>query len=238
MAMKLEKEFILKRSDFDCNGQILPSSVLDLFQEAASSHAEALGCGFDDMNSKGLLWVIARTRYEVQKSPLPCSTVRVCTWPLAPSITYRREYLIADQNGEILIRGSSDWLVINKDERSIAKAAGVYPENEEPSEALAIEGRSKRLRPYKGEADSHKVTPEVSDIDANGHVNNTKYADYVLNAVNLGGRRIKYFQIDYHKEVLINNLLTIKTAIENTTAYAVGLNDSEETMFLCEMELE
>lgn len=223
---------------FDGSGNILPSAVLECFENAAGAHAEILGCGFEDMNSKGLLWVIARTRYEVQKSPLPCSTVRVCTWPLAPYITYRREYLIADQNGEILIRGSSDWLVINKQERNIVKAAGVYPEGEEPSEALAIEGRSKRLRPYKGETVSHKVTPEVSDIDANGHVNNTKYADYVLNIVNLGGRRIKYFQIDYHKEVLINDLLTIKTAIEDTTAYAVGSNDSEETMFLCEMELE
>ena len=153
-------------------------------------------------------------------------------------MTYRREYIIADQSGNTLIRGSSDWFVINKEKRSIAKTAGVYPEGEESLSTLAIEGRSKRLRPYKGETDSHKITPQYCDIDLNGHVNNTKYADYVLNSINLGGRRIKSFQIDYHKEVLINDLLTLKTAIDDTVSYAVGLNDSEETMFICEMELE
>ena len=63
------KKFNLRTSDFDCHKKILPSAVLDLFQTVAGEHAIALGCGFDALFEKNLLWVLVRTRFEVIKQP-------------------------------------------------------------------------------------------------------------------------------------------------------------------------
>lgn len=45
----------LRNSDFDFYGKIKPSSVLDIFQEAATRHAEILGVGFSASIEKNML---------------------------------------------------------------------------------------------------------------------------------------------------------------------------------------
>ena len=220
---------------FDGSGNILPSAVLECFENAAGAHAEILGCGFEEMNSKGLLWVIVRTRYEVLEQPKAEGEIKVKTWPLRPkSVGFRREYLLCDNDDKVLIRGTSDWFVINISDRCLAKTEGIYPEDEY-LEDEAIEGRVKRVRSYKGEATQKAVTPTAADIDKNGHVNNTKYAAFVYDAFN-NNLPIKAFQIDYHKEVMPNESFALYFAKEGTNAYAEGKNKEGETLFLCEIE--
>ena len=51
---------------------------------------------------------------------------------------------------------------------------------------------------------------DFSDLDVNNHVNNTKYADYVLDAVNpTKAETLDVFQIDYRKEVFTRNSVLI-----------------------------
>ncbi|MEE1278898.1 MAG: thioesterase, partial [Acutalibacteraceae bacterium] len=63
MEKIFEREYYLRTSDFDKNRQILPSSVLDLFQDAAGAHAKTLNCGYDALISQSLVWVLTRVRY-------------------------------------------------------------------------------------------------------------------------------------------------------------------------------
>ncbi len=216
------------------NTEITPEVILSLFQEAASEHAEILGCGFDSLIKRNLLWVVMRTRYEVVKFPEIGEEIALKTWPLAPSrLGFRRDYLILNVNGEALIKGSSDWMLINSETRTLEKAEGIYPEGEF-SAAEAIEGRSKRLHPPKNAIGEYKVSPTAEDIDQNGHVNNTKYAKYVLSALNSNIPEIKKFAIDYHKEVMPDSELTVSVENIGEAYAAIGKNKDGDTMFICE----
>lgn len=232
-------KFQLRGNDFDLNGRLLPSAILDMFQEAAGQHAEILGCGFENFSKKGLLWVIVRSKFEVIKSPEVHSTVFVKTWPLPPTrLSYRRDYLMADENGDVLIKATSDWVVIDSNTRSFAKADMVYPENEEYITDLSIQEKLKKLHTPEMTGQAFVVTPSYCDIDRNGHVNNTKYAEYVLNALNPECINIKSFQIDYHKEVLKGEPLYIKVANDEKNSFASGTNQEGNTMFVCKIETE
>ena len=49
MKNRWSKEYTLRAGDFDKYDRIMPSAVLDLFQDAAGQHAEEIGVGFADM---------------------------------------------------------------------------------------------------------------------------------------------------------------------------------------------
>ena len=80
-----EKEYVLRASDFDKFGQIKPSAVLDLFQDAAGQHAEEIGVGFKAMLERSYLWVLTRIKFKILSCPKSYQKVIVKTWPLAPN---------------------------------------------------------------------------------------------------------------------------------------------------------
>ena len=232
------KSFNLRTSDFDCYRKISPASVLDLFQSVAGEHAALLGCGIDDLFARKLLWVLVRTKYQVISQPMMYQTVRVKTWPIAPSrIGFQREYLIEDENGAPLIKGSSDWVVIHNEQRKIVPVDNIYPQMEFLTEKN-FDARLKKLPDFDIQGEGFLVCPAFSQLDMNGHVNNTEYANFALDALAPDERdEIKTFQIDYRHEVKNGEKLNIYTQRHENTILIKGFNGSDTVMFVCRLEM-
>ncbi len=234
--MEYSKEFYLRSADFDMYERITPKTVLELFQDIAEKHAEEIGNGFYTLFSKNLLWVTARTKFVVEKNIAKYSTVKVKTWPLTPQrLIFRREYLIYNPDGEIAIRGSTDWMIINCVTRTIVPGADTFPENAKYCEELAINEKLRKIKEIDGEKTFYEVTPQYTDIDLNGHVNNTKYADFAINAIKPGNKPIKSFQADYHKEVLPGEKLKLTVVSNSEKTIVKGENTEGEKKFTCEI---
>ena len=231
------KNFNLRTSDFDCYRKISPASVLDLFQTVAGEHATQLGCGFEPLFSQNLLWVLVRTKYQVVRQPNMYQAITVKTWPLAPSrIGFQREYLIEDEQGNPLIKGSSDWVIIHSKERKIVSADNDYPKMEHLTEKCFPE-RVKKLPDFDAEGDGFAICPTFSQLDMNGHVNNTKYANYAMDALNPTEEiEINSFQIDYRHEVQKGDFIKLYTKKDENFALIKGVNNLGETAFICKLQ--
>ena len=84
----------------------------------------------------------------------------------------------------------------------------------------------------------YPIVPSFSDIDVNGHVNNAKYANYVINALNPGPEgTVKTFQLDYRYEVLPGKPLDIYTLVEDGRVLSKGVREDGKTAFSCVIEL-
>jgi len=86
------------------------------------------------------------------------------------------------------------------------------------------------------EIGNHKIV--FSDMDANGHTNNSKYINFVLDALpaEFQNKTYKDFKINYSKEALLNDEISIEadlTSSENKLIIA-GKNKGE-TCFECEL---
>ena len=232
------KEYTLRGSDFDCFKQIKPSAVMDLFQEVAGQHAYKLGIGFSDMASNGLLWVVLKVKYCVVKAPELYQSVVVSTWPLQQKrLDFQREYLIKDDKGEVLIKGTSQWAVIDKNTRKLTKAENVYKNINGYCETVNFTEKLVRIGDFDGEK-ATVVKSEFSHTDPNMHVNNAKYGDYVLDAIHNGNPlNIKEFQIDFHKEILVNTKTEIFSQATENTILVKGVQ-GEDYMFLAKIERE
>ena len=237
MKSVYNKNIELRTSDFNKFGILHSSSILDLFQEAAGTHAKLLGSGFEDMLKKDIIWVLTKVKFQVNKYPQMHSTVTVKTWPLQPQkATYLREYEVFDaKTGELLIIGSSEWVLINVKTRKLITGIDVYGfESSDYFNEKCFDGKFKRLKVPENSVLKNTVCPDFRNIDINGHVNNTVYADFVFNSLEvLQDKPLKYMQIDYHKEIFEGEKEFIYAAQINNECFAYGKSDSGNVNFVC-----
>ena len=234
--MKHILELKLPENSIDGKGNILPNVVLNVFQEAANVHGGMLGVSFEEMFKKNLLWVVTRIRYEVLAKAESGQEVIVTTWPLKPSrIGYERDYIISDTDGNVIIKGTSNWALIDADTRRLSIADNLYSCSDFCEERV-FENKSKRIRNFDCEKRVVDIIPDESMIDLNNHVNNTYYASFAKKALGGFSGEISAFQIDYHREVLCSQRISM-FVYENENITLVKGEDSDKTlMFCCSVE--
>ena len=85
---------------------------------------------------------------------------------------------------------------------------------------------------------SPHIQPNYTDIDLNGHVNNARYPNYVIDALNPESElKIKSLQIDYRHEVFPHVPITMQTLVEDDRVLSRGLNEEGAIAFACAIEL-
>ena len=241
----LEKtgQYRLRTSDFDRYNRIKPAVVLDIFQDIAALQADDMGVGFDRMVSRNVLWIIARTKIEIVRNPATHSVVSARTWPHSPTrLTFQRDYSLRDEAGELLAKASSEWMMMNAQTRALESIYDHYdPSGDEYSSDRAFEKKVRRSKPFPLEeatAGPFEVMPPESDVDTNGHINNTCYITYVLDALELGAdESVRTLQIDYRHEVYAGQRLKIMVKRDGHFILAQGLKADGEVAFSCEIEL-
>ena len=184
MEMIDSKNYIIHAS-FVGDGDLLrPASILDLFQDEASIHADKLHLGFDDMVKKDLLWIVNYQEIDiVGKLPKYCDEVIVSTWPHERKrLDYIREYDITDLEGNLLVSGIASWFTINKNTRRLVKDDSVDFGNEYFNHTNYPEFKRKKLNLIPAsEVTTWDYQVTYTDLDHNGHMNNAKYLDVIYN---------------------------------------------------------
>lgn len=230
--MKHTINLSLPENAIDDKGNVLPNIVLDVFQKAADVHGRMLGVSFEEMLNKNLLWVITRIRYEVYGKAQNGQEVEVTTWPLKPTrMGYERDYVVSDLSGNVIIKGSSNWALIDADTRRLSMSGNVYL-CDDFCEEHVFESRVKRIRNFEAEKQAGEIIPDASMIDLNNHVNNTYYAAFAEKALGGFEGEIKAFQIDYHHEVLCGQPLSMAVANVDGDVLVKGEN-SDGTLMFC-----
>jgi medium-chain acyl-[acyl-carrier-protein] hydrolase len=170
---------------FDCrpDGWLKPNVLMQYLQESAARHAEQLGVGFAALDRQDAFWALVNLRLEMSETPRwgDCLTVR--TWPsgLTRLLAFR-EFLGADAEGRELFRATSEWMILDKH--------GSRPKNLHhmdlhlPRTApRALGGALDRLRPASACVPADTILVPFSALDFNGHVNNTEYVRWALDAL-------------------------------------------------------
>lgn len=232
-----QKEYTLRAGDFDKFDRIKPASVLDLFQDAAGQHAEEIGVGFNDMILRHYLWVLTRVKFEIVIAPKRYQAVVVKTWPLEPNrLNYRREYCIEDTNGNLLIKGSSEWVVLHSVERKLLSVPNLYSFTYGFHNEVMFTDKAKKVKDFEIYDNPYIVNASFSELDVNDHVNNTQYANYVMNAINpQKDTIIKTFQIDYRKEVMLGAQLKVYFIEEDDAIFTKAQNNDGDIIFACKI---
>ncbi|MCL1812777.1 MAG: thioesterase [Treponema sp.] len=219
------EESAVRFGDIDQSDSLTIASTFDLFQEAAINHAEILGVGREEMKQSGNVWILSRLSVFMACRPLFKEKIITRTWPRSTNKLFAiRDYDIhysADISGRengpcsdnVLVRGRSAWLVVDIEKRRPLRpqmAAEKLPPNEGIN-ALPGENLQGNDPPPSLVTRDFSATEPIlrracySDIDYNGHVNNTRYIQWIQDLLDpeiLNHAKQIRLDINYLAEVL------------------------------------
>lgn len=240
MTLGYEREYQLRTGDFDKRAEILPSSLLDIFQDIAGVDADQTpGMTSRDMEEAGVFWAITQTKYEIVEMPAMHQVVLARTWSLAPNrLGFQREYTVRGADGTLLVKGTSTWVMMNRETRDFVSARSVYRGPTDFSEERNFDARPRRIRDFEAEGAPRAIEPAFTDIDLNGHVNNTKYANFFLDAWNPEPEEhVRSFQIDYRHEIRAGESVEVFVNRAEGEVVGKGVGADGTVRFFCKAEL-
>ncbi len=127
--------------------------------------------------------------------------------------------------------------MLHSEERRLLSVPDLYPFTDGFLDEIMFEEKAKKVRDFENNSKPYIVNAGFCQLDVNDHVNNTKYANYVLDAINPSKDDIiSAFQIDYRKEVMQGTQLNVYYEKEDNIITAKGENNDGDIMFACKME--
>ena len=211
--MYQEKIFITS-NDVDDHFDLKVSTIFKYLQQASTNHAEQIGLGKKDTIDKGMFWVITRMKVKILKMPKMHDTVLVTTHPgETMSFIFPRFYEIYDEKGELCILGSAVWLLLDLETHKVKMKP--FPDDfvvpfEKLDEDLPLP--EKVIYDNLNHVETRLV--RYSDIDLNGHLNNTKYIDYIIDTHDINfykKHRVNEIVVNYEKEIRNGDVVNIFT---------------------------
>ena len=197
---------LLRAGAVDFTGRWRPGAILESMQDLATRHAELLGFGRAAMLERNVIWILSRTHLRMQTYPMMDEEVVAHTWPGVPNrFFFPRHFLFTRPDGAALGAASSLWLVLELGARAIlppSKCGFAFPDTSGLTPPLPAPERVSRV---EGEAARGVRVARYTDLDINHHVNNTRYADWVCDALPLEVLRahcVENLLLNYAKEVL------------------------------------
>lgn len=213
MLKVYETEQFIRTRDADVNGHWRPSAILETMQEAAGTHSAILGCGRDVLIRQNMVWILSRVELQMDRYPSIGETIRVATMPMPlRRFFFPRYYIFTDEQGKEIGRGGSLWLLLDINTRRMmppGDVASLLPDN---SDLKAPLGMPPTVELLEGEETVLPCHPVYTDLDVNGHVNNTKYADWLCNALGFDTMKAytpKSIVLNYNAEVLPEHELSL-----------------------------
>jgi len=202
---------------------------MQLMQDEATSHAAEMGLGWFNMDKHGLLWILSKVHI-VFDHPLTRGTAdfTLYTWPLAPNRFYSERCFIAERNGKQVFSATSLWMIIDRESRKIVPAEKMNEFFHGEYDTTEVAGLGDFVRVRYDETFVHAYTKTVrrSDLDFNGHVNNTNYVTYALDVLP-PTEPIKSVQIVYNKELVFGDVVEVYFKREDSVVTVVGLRQGE-----------
>jgi len=159
-------------------GYLKPSAMFFLAQEAAGRHCTQLQLDHEALAGRRMFWAIIRQRLQITRLPRRGETLRVETWPMPTTrVAYPRSVVAFDQEGRECFRSVSLWVLMDTDSRAMilpGKSGITVPGTLRGTE-LAAPGALHPGQPR----DRRSRTVCYTDLDRNGHMNNTRYLEWI-----------------------------------------------------------
>ena len=174
--------FTINDNAVDRYGRLKPSMILYYVQEVAGKHFDLIAMDYDQLAERGMIWAIIRQRVQISRIPTRGETIRVETWPMPNTrVAFPRSVIAYDAEGQEVFRSMSLWVLMDVKTRAMVLPA---------KSGLSVPGtvRGNELAP-PGALPSkvmvnHRSRPVCfTDLDRNGHMNNTRYMDWVAELI-------------------------------------------------------
>lgn len=220
-----EHIFPLRVASYDVgeDDRLRLSAVLRYQQEAAERHFEPAGLGWDGQIARGFAFVLTRWHALFLRLPAMGEQTAVTTWHRERrGARFYRCHVWHDAAGQELIRSVTEYALVSVSDHRLLRGdefdeLGIAQHPERRID-LADPGRL-RLPPLDP---AGEYTVRRSDLDRNGHMNNTRYADLCTDLLPDGLPPVREIWLHFAGETRRGYRIVLERATEEDGFFARG----------------
>ncbi len=211
--------------DVDAQDRIRLSAILRYQQEAAERHLSPAGLGWRALSEAGIAFVTSRWHAVIHRLPVLEEEVVLTTWHRErKGPRFFRCYEWRDQNGTLLIEGVMQFALVSVTDHRLLRGDEFMRMASLPDAPRGVTcADPERFTPTNlEEAGTYRV--RRSDLDRNGHMNNTHYADLLCDFVPDAAAQREPVEVHLHfaGECRLGDTLTVSASSSAQCAYVVG----------------
>ena len=226
------KEYKIKYTDTDAFDNLKYSALLSYMEESACDSADELGFGYVEIAPKNIGFVILNWYTELFRPVKLGENLRIATWPLKPKFgIFFRDFELYCGNEKVGVC-TSRWCMVDLKTFAVLPTSAFFSDSDFTNYNTE---RSVIFNNWKIPlVDSHEPDAVrkiyLSDYDHYFHVNNTKYADFLLDSFSVGeikGKFFKKIQVTYVKQCKIGEKLELFRVCSEDVYIVEGRVDGE-----------
>ena len=224
-----QKVFQISNNDVDTKFELKVSAIFRLFQDVAMLATKDLKIDSMSLSERNIDWVITRMNVEIKSLPKCDEEITVCTYPGKDmAMLYPRYFFIIDSKGEVIVRSSSIWALIDNNTRRVIVDRDVISKLPEEKHEDQLPLPEKISLPEDSRF-IEKRTIHYSDLDFNSHMNNVRYVELLTDTHDSSfykNHHIKSINLNYMKEIKEKEAVEIFTDASNPETISVNVNGS------------
>ena len=212
-------------SQCQADGDLSLHELLKITSDTAVEDYRRRGLSRENLIANGFGVLVSRCSYRIHRWPRENDFVEIVTWEEKPlALQLMRCYKVLGEGGEVLVSGRSTWSVIDAATWKLipTKRFTVRPAPDFSLE-LDCDAPSKIALPEAMQLVEERQI-RFSDIDANSHVNNSRYAAFVEDALprQWQERKVREFKINFLKEATLGEQVAIYGGKTGDTFFFAG----------------
>ena len=178
------KKLVLLSDQVDMTRRLRMAELFRLLEEVSVAHTEDLGCTRAETLDRGLLWIITRQLVEIDEMPEYDDEITIRGWQGDMMHVFFPRFYEIEKEGRVIVRAQALWALIDQERRTIIMPEdyGIDLPGRPGSDDMilpAIIIPDSAGEPYA----SIPVVTGFSQMDINGHMNNTSYFNMIDDAV-------------------------------------------------------
>jgi len=222
----------------DSRKTLKPYAFMAAAQEAANVNATALGYGYSHLLGQNITWVLSRMKVEYVTPPRFMQETVIRTWQKGMKGPFSiRDFEIRDaRNGDVLVRSTTSWLLIDLGTRELVRMDRLIGDLLESTavhdNALPTPCGKIKILPEAISSDIRTV--RYSDIDYNLHVNNAKYMEWALDALDpelVSSRDVASWEITFNHEAHLGDMVDMRVCATDPLSRYVEGKRGEDSIF-------
>ncbi len=209
--MKWEEAYKVKFHDTDSKEILSASGTFKCIQEAAMCQLNSQKPTYTDLLNQGKVYLLSAIRVEMYYPIYAYEEITARSWACpSKGVSFVRSYEI-ERDGEIVCEAVSSWALVSVKDKKLIKVEDADTSNYSTDEPVKTEHPLRiRIPSALPMSLMGEYTIRYADIDINGHMNNTNYADMLCNYIpEMGNLRIKSVGINYSAEARLDETVKV-----------------------------
>lgn len=241
-----KNNYHIELRDVDFTKKLKLSALFGYFQDIASMAAYNLGVGISILEQKyNVAWALIRIRVDIIRTPEWNEEITIETWPQEPKkLEFERDFIVRDASGNIIIKAVSTWIIFDIETRKVRKSEFIDYDFQTIVKDRAIECKLGKIKDFGNLEIAYKKVVGYSDIDFNGHLNNSRYIDFIMDCFDMENHKkntVKTIEVSYINEALPGDTIILykdMSYFNSNLLYIEGINEKDnKVVFKAQIEI-